>query len=92
MKDIIGEIAFIQGKQITDCGLIANEIIDDIKSRKRATIVFKVDFQKTYDTVDWDFLDSILTKMSFSCRWCIWINFLFIHGFNICFSQWLTDR
>ncbi|KAL4385972.1 hypothetical protein GQ457_09G021960 [Hibiscus cannabinus] len=77
MEEVIGDnqFAFLQGKQITDCVLIANETIEDIRRRKRAALVFKADFQKAYDTIDWDFLDFILEKMGFGCKWRSWISY-----------------
>ncbi|KAL4353131.1 hypothetical protein GQ457_06G018130 [Hibiscus cannabinus] len=76
LSEVIGDtqFAFIQGKQITDCALIANEIIEDIRQRKQTAVVFKADFQKAYDSVDWNFLDFILRKMGFGDRWRKWIN------------------
>ncbi|KAL4388335.1 hypothetical protein GQ457_09G021820 [Hibiscus cannabinus] len=77
MEEVIGDnqFAFLQGKQITDCVLTANETIEDIRRRKRAALVFKADFQKAYDTIDWDFLDFILEKMGFRCKWRSWISY-----------------
>ncbi|KAL4351250.1 hypothetical protein GQ457_06G036320 [Hibiscus cannabinus] len=74
-NDVIGEsqFAFCPGKQITDCSLIANEIIDYTKRRGLSGVVFKVDFRKAYDSVDWAFLIFVMKKMGFGSRWCSWI-------------------
>nr|GEZ43896.1 RNA-directed DNA polymerase, eukaryota [Tanacetum cinerariifolium] len=34
---------------------------------------FKVDFEKAYDSVRWDFLDDILGKFGFGDKWRMWI-------------------
>ncbi|GKC53414.1 RNA-directed DNA polymerase, eukaryota [Tanacetum coccineum] len=40
-------------------------------------MIFKVDFEKAYDSVRWDYLDDILKKIGFGDKWCGWIrNFL----------------
>ncbi|KAL4313144.1 hypothetical protein GQ457_01G007670 [Hibiscus cannabinus] len=76
INEVVGDtqFAFIQGKQITDCALIANEVVEDVRKKKKFAVVFKADFQKTYDTIDWDFLDLIMGKMGFRCKWRKWIN------------------
>lgn len=48
--------AFLAGREILDQFLIVNEAIEDVHQRKKEGIVLKLDFEKTYDHVDWDFL------------------------------------
>lgn len=48
--------AFLAGRQILDQVLIANEAIEDVRQRKKEGVVLQLDFEKTYDHVDWDFL------------------------------------
>ena len=65
--------AFVEGRQIMDAVLIANEAIDSILKSNRGSILCKLDIEKTYDHVDWSFLLTVLGKMSFGGRWCSWI-------------------
>nr|GFC41431.1 RNA-directed DNA polymerase, eukaryota [Tanacetum cinerariifolium] len=44
------------------------------KKRKKQLLIFKVDFEKAYDSVRWDFLDDVLRKFSFGDKWCKWIH------------------
>lgn len=44
--------AFVKGKQILDGILIANEAVDEARHLKKELILFKVDFEKAYDSVD----------------------------------------
>ena len=61
--------AFVGGRQILDAMLIANEAIDLILKSKRSRVLYKLDVEKTYDHVNWDFLLEVLEKMGFSQRW-----------------------
>nr|GEW81074.1 RNA-directed DNA polymerase, eukaryota, reverse transcriptase zinc-binding domain protein [Tanacetum cinerariifolium] len=36
-------------------------------------MIFKVDFEKAYDSVRWDFIDDILRRFGFGEKWCKWI-------------------
>ncbi|KAL4324017.1 hypothetical protein GQ457_11G030490 [Hibiscus cannabinus] len=63
------------GKQITDCALIANEMIDYLRRNNFAAVMVKADFKKAYDTIDWNFLNLILQKMVFDNRWREWVRF-----------------
>ncbi|GKA39518.1 RNA-directed DNA polymerase, eukaryota [Tanacetum coccineum] len=71
INDIISleQSAFIKGRQITDGPLILNEIISWCKYRKEQALMFKVDFQKAFDSVRWDHLDDILEKIGFGDKW-----------------------
>ena len=44
--------AFVQGRQILDAMLIANEILDEKRRSREEGLVFKFDLEKTYDHVD----------------------------------------
>ncbi|CAK8577008.1 unnamed protein product [Lathyrus sativus] len=46
------QFAFLEGRQIEDCILIANELVDIAKRRKREAMLFKADFEKAFDSVD----------------------------------------
>ncbi|RVW43795.1 hypothetical protein CK203_074062 [Vitis vinifera] len=66
--------AFVQGRQILDAVLIANEIVDERRRSGEKGVVFKIDFEKAYDHVKWDFLDHVLEKKGFSPRWRKWMS------------------
>ncbi|RVW69397.1 LINE-1 retrotransposable element ORF2 protein [Vitis vinifera] len=56
------------------CVLIANEIVDERRRSGEEGVVFKIDFEKAYDHVKWDFLDHVLEKKGFSPRWRKWMS------------------
>jgi len=36
-------------------------------------LLFKVDFEKAYDSIDWGYLDEVMCKMGFLFLWRKWI-------------------
>ena len=65
--------AFVKGRQILDSMLIANDIVDEKKRSREEGVVFKIDFEKAYDHVEWGFLDHVFERKSFSKKWRSWI-------------------
>ncbi|XP_071688703.1 uncharacterized protein [Rutidosis leptorrhynchoides] len=65
--------AFIKGRNILDGVLIANETIDFIKKSKAKCLIFKVDFEKAFDSLSWDFLMEVMGFMGFGLKWRQWI-------------------
>lgn len=61
---------FLKGRVLVVGVMVANELIDLAKRTKNACLIFKVDFEKAYDSVSWSFLIYMLIKFSFSdkCR------------------------
>jgi hypothetical protein len=53
--------------------LIANEVVDEARKSKKELLMFKVDFEKAYDSVDWGYLDAVMAKMCFPTLWRKWI-------------------
>ncbi|GKU94281.1 hypothetical protein SLEP1_g7800 [Rubroshorea leprosula] len=75
LPKVIGEqqMAFIEGRHLMDGAVIANEVIDEVKRKKKKGFLFKVDFEKAYDKVCWEFLDYMMTRMGFCATWRKWI-------------------
>ena len=65
--------AFVEGRQILDAVLIANEAVDTIIRRKEKGIVCKLDIEKAYDHLSWGFLIQVFDKMGFGKRWVSWV-------------------
>ena len=67
---------FIQGRNIFDNILLAHEIMDTLrkkKGRKDSFGALKIDINKAYDRVDWNFLRAVLIVMKFDTKWVHWI-------------------
>ncbi|GJW57675.1 RNA-directed DNA polymerase, eukaryota, reverse transcriptase zinc-binding domain protein [Tanacetum coccineum] len=75
LGDIVNEVqyAFVANRQILDGPFILNELIQWCNSKKKKTMIFKVNFEKAFDSVRWDYLDEVLKKFGFGDRWCSWI-------------------
>ncbi|MCH90051.1 LINE-1 reverse transcriptase like, partial [Trifolium medium] len=67
------QTAFIKGRQMLDGVLIANEMVEEAKRRGKETILFKVDFGKAYDSVNWNYLEEMMKCMGFCDQWRRWI-------------------
>ncbi|KAJ0510703.1 putative RNA-directed DNA polymerase [Helianthus annuus] len=76
LKRVIGKVvsleqsAFLSGRSITDGPLMLNEWM---KRAKRKGMIFKIDLEKAYDSISWDFMESIMIQMNFPVKWCSWI-------------------
>lgn len=53
--------------------LVANEAIDAAKRKKKKCLFFKVDYEKAYDSFNWDFLRYMMKRLGFSEKWIKWI-------------------
>lgn len=79
LKGVIGSVvsesqtAFVQNRKILDGILIANEAVDEARQFKKDLLLFKVNFEKAYDSVDWGYLDDVMEQMSFPSLWRKWI-------------------
>ncbi|KAI3497002.1 hypothetical protein L1887_39382 [Cichorium endivia] len=70
IKRVIGKIigveqsAYIENRNILDGPLIINELYTWAKKSKKKMFLFKVDFDKAFDSVNWGYLDSIMQQMA----------------------------
>ena len=63
----------MEGGQILDAMLVANEAIDLVLKNNENGILCKLDIEKAYDNVDWSFLLTVMQKMGFGKKWIGWI-------------------
>ncbi|CAL0299064.1 unnamed protein product [Lupinus luteus] len=68
------QTAFIKDRYIMDGVVIANEIIDQARKKNYGDcFIFKVDFEKAFDFVNWSFLLYMMERMGFCFKWRNWI-------------------
>ncbi|XP_058180015.1 uncharacterized protein LOC131298548 [Rhododendron vialii] len=68
--------AFVPGRLIQDNVLVAHEAFHFLKLKKKGGdgyMGLKLDFNKAYDRVEWDFIEDLLKKMGFHVKWVMWI-------------------
>lgn len=79
LKQVVGKLngesqsAFIKGHNILDSVVVLNEIIDEARRSKERQLIFKIDFAKAYDSVDWRYLFDMLQLMNFPTKWVGWM-------------------
>jgi len=62
LRQVIGSVVsevqydFVKNRQILDGILIANKVVDEARKSKKELMLFKVDFEKAYDSVNWGYL------------------------------------
>lgn len=59
---------------------MVNKMLDFTKSLKMERMVMKIDFERAYDYVTWDFLRYLFSKQNFSARWVKWMESLVFKG------------
>ncbi|GJW84458.1 hypothetical protein Tco_0157603 [Tanacetum coccineum] len=66
--------AFVPGRRISDNILLTQELMHNYHlDRGTPRCAFKVDIQKAYDTVDWEFLRMVLISFGFHNQMITWI-------------------
>lgn len=79
LKQVIGKLinesqtAFIKDRSIFYGAVLLNEAIEDARKSKVKRLFLKLDFSKAFDTISWDYLIDVMTKMGFPSRWVCWI-------------------
>ncbi|GKB32265.1 RNA-directed DNA polymerase, eukaryota, reverse transcriptase zinc-binding domain protein [Tanacetum coccineum] len=59
LGDLVNEVqsAFVADRQILDGPFILDEVLQWCRRKKKHALIFKVDFEKAFDSVRWDFVD-----------------------------------
>nr|GMD28272.1 reverse transcriptase [Ipomoea batatas] len=65
------ESSFVPGRQISDNIIIYQEVMHTMRKKRGATgfMAIKLDFEKAYDRLSWDFIESVLRGIGFSDQW-----------------------
>jgi hypothetical protein len=64
------QLAFIPGRNILEGVVILHETIHELHRKKMYGVLFKINFEKAYDKVKWDFLQQALRMKGFPPDWC----------------------
>jgi hypothetical protein len=72
--------AFIKGRNIMNGVMSLHEILHEARRKKQQGVVLKLDFEKAYDKVDWDYLMKCIAQKGFGEEWCAKINSILRNG------------
>lgn len=68
------QTTFLPDRNIMEGVVILHETVHELHTKKMDGIIFKIDFEKAYDKVKWQFLQQTLRMKGFSQSWCNWIS------------------
>ena len=74
------QTGFISGRNVAENFVFAADLISSCHTRKKPTMVFKLDFRKAFDSVAWPALDKILAIRGFSPTFRSWTRNLLYTG------------
>ncbi|XP_028055425.1 uncharacterized protein LOC114259593 [Camellia sinensis] len=92
MPSTIGDtqIAFIERRNIVDGVFITNEVVDGWKKAKQQGLIIKLNFEKAFDSVNWEFLFSLMSNFGFWLNGAL--NLGILHGFSIGVNEVLLSH
>lgn len=64
---------FIKGRIILDGVAVLHEVLHEIRATKEEVFILKIDFEKAYDRVRWEFLEEVLREKGFDPLWISWM-------------------
>ena len=67
------QTVFIPGGFILEEVIILHKVLHDLRVKKQKGVILKLDFEKAYVKVNWDFLVQVLERKNFSDKWISWI-------------------
>lgn len=82
LKKVIGKLvskcqmAFVPGRNMLDGVEVVNEFLDLAKRNKMGCMMVKVNFEKAYDCLSWEYLRLLLRIMGFGSKWMSWMEAL----------------
>jgi hypothetical protein len=74
------QTTFIKGRNIMDGIVSLHEMIHEAKRKKQQGIILKLDFEKAYDKVDWEYLTKCISQKGFSPLWCKFFDLIVKNG------------
>ena len=63
------QTGFVKGRNILEGVVVLHEVLHEMRKSKRRGLILKIDFEKAYDRVRWDFLEKIMEGRGFPPQW-----------------------
>jgi hypothetical protein len=79
------QTTFLKGWNILEGVVILNEVIHELKRTGGKGVLFKIDFEKTYDKVRWNFVREVLERKDFPEGW-IEQTMAIVQGGHVCIN------
>uniref|UniRef100_A0A8R7K645 Reverse transcriptase domain-containing protein n=1 Tax=Triticum urartu TaxID=4572 RepID=A0A8R7K645_TRIUA len=76
----LSQNAFVKGKNIMDGIMTLHELLNYTHVKKRTAVVLKLDFENSYDKVNWGFLLECHKLRGFNETWCGWVKQILYNG------------
>jgi retron-type reverse transcriptase len=67
------QTAFIKGRQLMQTFISICELLCHLAKNKIPSIFMKIDFQKVFDSISWDYLLEVFRARSFPLLWIVWM-------------------
>jgi hypothetical protein len=74
------QTTFIKGRYILESVVTTHETIHSVHQSKQQGFILKLDYEKAYDKVNWEFLLEVLKKRGFGDKWLMWIRKILFRG------------
>lgn len=74
-KEVIGDnqTRFVNGKNILEGLVILHKVLHELRSKGKRGLILKINFEKAYDMVTWDFLEEVMRGKGFLDKWIDWV-------------------
>lgn len=63
------QTAFVKSRSMMESFLVTRELLTFCTKKKLPSVLYMVDFEKAFDTVNWCYLINILVERGFPPRW-----------------------
>jgi hypothetical protein len=67
------QTTFLLGQNIMEGVIVLHETIHEIHRKKQDGLILKIDFEKTYNKINWSFVQQTLRMKGFKPKWCQWV-------------------
>jgi hypothetical protein len=84
------QTGFVMGRSILDNNFLALESLEWATKSRKDLVFLLLNFEKTFDKIEWGFLFIALSKLSFSPKWIRWISSLYWLTSSSVQGQWKT--
>lgn len=86
------QVGYIKGRNITDNIRTTIDIINYLKDKEQPGVIINIDFEKAFDSVNWNFMLSTLEKFNFGPSLIKWIKTFYTNIFSCITNSGFTSK